>query len=168
MTTSIEKIIMYRKEGNDMMKKTMLVMLVTIIAVSFIGVIHGQDDKAEVKNVIQKSYFNGAFNDLDTEAMRQGFHPDFAIFSAKGTEISKYPIATWIEGIEKRKQDANFDASQAKMDCKIAHLDVTAGCAAAKVEIFKDGKQIYTDYLSLLKFDDGWKIVAKVYHAHKK
>ncbi|TDI93056.1 MAG: hypothetical protein E2O76_17870 [Caldithrix sp.] len=27
---------------------------------------------------------------------------------------------------------------------------------------------VCTDYLSLLKFDSGWKIVAKVYHKHTK
>lgn len=126
------------------------------------------DSKTEVEKVIKASYFNGAFNDLDTETMRKGFHPDFAIFSAKGNNISRYPIDTWIKSTEKRKQDPNFDKAQAKMDCKIASLDVTEGCAAAKIEISKNGKMIYTDYLSLLKFDVGWKIVAKVYHAHPK
>ncbi|MGD9345347.1 MAG: nuclear transport factor 2 family protein [Candidatus Aminicenantes bacterium] len=138
----------------------------------FIGMITtgilNADSKAEVEKVIKASYFNGAFNDLDTVSMRKGFHPDFAIFSAKGNAINRYPIDTWIKGIEKRKQDPNFDPSQAKMDCTIASLDITEGCAAAKIEISKNGKMIFTDYLSLLKFEDGWKIVAKVYHAHPK
>ena len=139
-------------------------LLIGSIATAFLNA----DSKSEVEKVIQESYFNGAFNDLDTVSMRQGFHADFAIFSAKGNEINRYPIDTWIEGIEKRKQDPNFDPSQAKMDCEIASLDITEGCAAAKIEISKNGKMVYTDYLSLLKFDDGWKIVAKVYHAHPK
>ncbi len=130
--------------------------------------VHGADDKAEVEGVIKASYFNGAFNDLDTEGMRKGFHPEFAIFSAKGHEINRYPIDTWIKGIEKRKQSPGFDREQVKMDCKIAALDITGECAAAKIEISKNGKMVYTDYLSLLKFTDGWKIVAKVYHAHPK
>jgi hypothetical protein len=124
------------------------------------------DEEAAVKKVVTASYFNGAFNKQDTEAMRAGFHPTFAIFSAKGKEISKYPIDTWIEGIEKNKARADFDPDKAKMDCKIMNVDVTGGCAAVKVEARKDGKLIYTDYLSLLKFEDGWKIVAKVYHRH--
>jgi len=126
------------------------------------------DDAADVADVIKASYFNGAFNDLDTESMRQGFHPEFAIFSARGNDISRYPIDTWIKGIEKGKQAPDFDKSKAKMDCRIVRLEVTGGCAAAKIEIFQAGEQIYTDYLSLLKFDNGWKIVAKVYHSHKK
>jgi len=124
------------------------------------------DAKTEVAEVIKSAYFNGAFNAMDTVSMRKGFHPDFAIFSAKGTEISRYPIDVWIKGIEKRKQNPNFDKAQAKMDCKIVSLDITGGAAAAKIEMSKDGKMVYTDYLSLLKFEDGWKIVAKVYHDH--
>lgn len=151
-----------------MMKRVSLI----IIGLLFFGLITtgvlNADSKAEVEKVIKASYFNGAFNDLDTVSMRKGFHPDFAIFSAKGNNISRYPIDAWIKSTEKRKQDPNFDKTQAKMDCKIASLDITEGCAAAKIEISKNGKMVFTDYLSLLKFDDGWKIVAKVYHAHPK
>ena len=148
------------------MKRLNLIVLALFFLTLVASGILNADSKAEVEKVIQASYFNGAFNDLDTVSMRKGFHPDFAIFSAKGNEISRYPIDTWINGIEKRKQDPNFDKSQSKMDCKIASLDVTGECAAAKIEISKDGKMVFTDYLSLLKFDDGWKIVAKVYHRH--
>ena len=148
------------------MKKILVIALSCMILMVLSGAVHAQDEKADVKRVIQESYFNGAFNDLNTEAMRKGFHAEFAFFSAKGKDINKYPIAIWIEGIEKNKKNPNFDASSAKMDCKIVSLDLTGGCAAAKVEISKDGKQIFTDYLSLLKFEDGWKIAAKVYHAH--
>ena len=126
------------------------------------------DDKADIETVIKASYFNGAFNDLDPQAMRQGFHPEFAIFSADGEDLGRYPIDAWIMGIEKRKQDPNFDPAKAKMECKIVSLDVTGGAAAAKIEISKDGRLVYTDYLSLLKFSDGWKIAAKVYQSHKK
>jgi len=36
------------------------------------------------------------------------------------------------------------------------------------VELFRDGELVFTDYLSLLKFDSGWRIVAKVYHKHQQ
>jgi hypothetical protein len=150
------------------MKRLNMIALVLLFLTTMATGVMNADSNAEVEKVIKASYFNGAFNDLDTVSMRKGFHPDFAIFSAKGNEISRYPIDAWIKGIEKRKQDPNFDKAQAKMDCKIASLDITEGCASAKIEISKNGKMIYTDYLSLLKFDDGWKIVAKVYHAHPK
>jgi len=120
----------------------------------------------EVIDLVESAYVNGAFNKLDTKAMKNGFHPDFAIFSAKGEEISRYPIADWIEGIEKRKAKPDFDPAKQVWEHKFPQVDVTGGSASVKVELFKDGKHVYTDYLSLLKFDSGWKIVAKVYHKH--
>jgi hypothetical protein len=144
------------------------VIIATVIVFLISSAPAGADDKADIETIIKTSYFKGAFNDLDTQAMRQGFHSEFAIFSADGKELKRYPIDTWIKGIEKRKQDPKYDSSKAKMDCKIVSLDVTGGAAAAKIEISKDGKLVYTDYLSLLKFADGWKIAAKVYQAHQK
>ena len=144
------------------------VMIVTFAVLLIFSLPAGADDKSEIEAVIKASYFNGAFNDLDTVSMRQGFHPEFAIFSADGEKLGRYPIDDWIKGIEKRKQDPSFDSSKAEMECKIVSLDVTGGAAAAKIEISKDGELVYTDYLSLLKFSDGWKIAAKVYQSHKK
>ena len=150
------------------MRNRTSVIIVTVIVFLVSSVPARADDKTDIETIIKASYFNGAFNDLDTQAMRQGFHPEFAIFSADGEDLSRYPIDAWIKGIEKRKQDPKYDSSKAKMDCKIVSLDVTGGAAAAKIEISKDGRLVYTDYLSLLKFADGWKITAKVYQAHQK
>lgn len=150
------------------MKKVSMIVFGLMFLAMFSTTILDADSKTEVEKVIRTCYFNGALNDLDTVSMRKGFHPDFAIFSANGNEISRYPIDEWIKSTEKMKQDPKFDKSRVKMDCKIVSLDVTEGCAAAKIEISKNGKLVFTDYLSLLKFDDGWKIVAKVYHAHPK
>jgi len=122
----------------------------------------------EVKKVILEGYINGAFNGLDASAMRKSFHEDFAIYSAKGEAISKYPIATWAEGVEKRKTKEDFDPAKNKWEHKFASVDVTGNAAAVKVELSRGGKHVYTDYLSLLKFESGWRIVAKVYHQHGK
>ncbi|MBN1272904.1 MAG: nuclear transport factor 2 family protein [Candidatus Aminicenantes bacterium] len=149
-----------------MKKKSFIILGLVVIPLIFSNLFCA-DDQAAVEKVIKSSYFNGAFNDLDTKAMEKGFHPDFAIFSAKGTQLAKYPIAVWIQAIEKKKNDPGFEPEKSAMECKIMSLDVTGGCASAKVEIGKNGDLIYTDYLSLLKFENGWKIVAKVYHSHK-
>ena len=127
---------------------------------------HHEDDAATIKSLIEKSYVHGAFNELNPEAMEHGFHPDFAIFSADGEAIKKYPIADWVQRTAERKADAEFDPAQNKWQHHFAAVDVTGGSASVKIELSKDGKLVYTDYLSLLKFDSGWRIVAKVYHRH--
>lgn len=119
-----------------------------------------------IKKLIDESYFHGAFNELNPEAMANGFHADFAIFSPKGEEIRKYPIKAWVENTRKTKSKPDFDPKKNEWEGKVVKLDITGNSAAAKIELRKDKKLIYTDYLSLLKFDSGWKIVAKVYHKH--
>ncbi len=119
-----------------------------------------------VRSVVDNAYCQGAFNKLDTVTMATGFHIDFAILGADGEKLDKYTIKDWITAINARKAKPGFDPSTAVRDCCILQIDVTNGVAAVKLEIYRQGKNIYTDYLSLIKFASGWKIVAKVYAEH--
>ena len=124
------------------------------------------DDVADIKSMIEESYVNGAFNGLDPDAMRRGFHEDFAIFWAEGEEIGKYPIETWATNTEKQKADPEFDPADNVWSHEFAAVDVTAGTAMVKLELSHEGKHVYTDNLLLLKFESGWRIVSKVYTKH--
>jgi len=152
------------------MKKYLL--LTGIVAATFLigalNVVSLENEAAEteIKALIESSYVHGAFNELNPEAMANGFHKDFAIFSAKGEELSRYEIADWVNGVKKRKGSEKFDPKNNVWEHKFAIVDVTGSSAIAKVELSNDGNHVYTDYLSLLKFDTGWKIVAKVYTKH--
>ena len=142
-------------------------LLTLLFIVSVISVSQAQtNDSDAIKKVILEGYINGAFNELDADAMRKSFHEDFAIYSAKGEAISKYPIATWADGVEKRKAKEDFDPAKNKWEHKFVSVDVTGNAAAVKVELSHNGKHVYTDYLSLLRFESGWRIAAKVYHQH--
>ena len=125
------------------------------------------DDVADVRQVVETSYINGAFNALDPDAMRAGFHPDFAIFWAEGEDIGRYPIDAWAESVAKKKADPQFDPAANQWEHELPAIEVTGGVAMVKVELSHDGELVYTDYLSLIKFDSGWRIVAKVYHKHE-
>lgn len=153
------------------MKVTFKILAFSLIVISataftFKKMEEGAEEDA-VKELVLNAYINGAFNKLDANSMAKGFHEDFAIYSAKGEAISKYPIGDWVEGVKKRKANG-YDASEEKnvWKHKFASVDVTGGAAQVKVELRNQGKHVYTDYLSLLKFESGWRIVAKVYHKH--
>ena len=154
-----------------MMKRNLI--LTGIVAISFligaVNFVSTENDAAEteIKDLIEASYIHGAFNELNPEAMANGFHKDFAIFSAKGEELSRYEIEDWVAGVKKRQGSEEFDPKNNVWEHKFAIVDATGNSAIAKVELSKDGKHVYTDYLSLLKFDTGWKIVAKVYTKHE-
>ncbi len=155
------------------MKATIKILSICVIGISIMAfAAKKSEEKANVdavKELVTNAYINGAFNKLDADAMEKGFHEDFAIYSAKGEEISKYPIKDWVEGVRKRRAN-DYDPGAEKNVWKptFASVDVTGGAAQVKVELRNQGKLVYTDYLSLLKFESGWRIVAKVYHSHKK
>ncbi len=154
------------------MKKGQIILaLICIVSISAVGFKLKEDKNAaemeEVKNLVLTSYVHGAFNELDAEAMKKGFHEDFAIYSPKGEAISKYPIKVWADGVAKRKANGyDFSDAKNKWNHKFANVDVTGDAAQVKIELHNQGKHVYTDYLSLLKFESGWRIVAKVYHKH--
>lgn len=154
-----------------MKKNHIIILVITIMAISgFAFTMKTAEEKAaieDVKSLVLKAYVHGAFNELNPDAMKKGFHEDFAIYSPKGEAISKYPIKVWADGVARRKAN-NYDSnsSKNKWDHKFASVDVTGNAAQVKIELHNQGKHVYTDYLSLLKFDSGWRIVAKVYHQH--
>ena len=120
--------------------------------------------KDEIRNHVLTSYVHGAFNEQNTEAMREGFHPVFKIHGVSDGALSAYPIKDWIAAIEERK--AKPDYERENWTHRFPIIDVTGDAAIVKVELFHDSEHVYTDYWSLLKFEDGWKITDKVYHRH--
>ncbi len=143
---------------------TLLIALV-VVGINFVEFKH--HDETEIKESLLSGYVHGAFNELNPDAMAKTFHKDFAIFSENGDEISRYPIADWIASTRKRKESTDFDPAKNKWDHKFISVDVSGTAAAVELELHHNGKHVYTDYLSLLKFKSGWKVVAKVYYEHK-
>lgn len=142
------------------------IILLSLLTLSWKVKMENEDEKA-IRSLIEKCYFNGAYNELDTKSMAAGFHKDFAIFYAEaGDTLGKYPLKDWILGIEKRKAKPDFNPKKKEWKGVIKFIDITGVSAVAKVELSKNGKLTYTDYLSLLKFEKNWKIVGKVYHEH--
>ena len=138
-----------------------------IIAASTTHSVRSYADEQEITTMLERCYIHGAFNELNPEAMAEGFHKDFAIFNTMGDELTRYEIEEWVKNTENKKNSPKFDPAKNVWEHKFDYVDVTGKSAAVKVLLYKDGKQVFTDYLSLLKFPDGWKVVAKVYTKHE-
>ena len=51
---------------------------------------------------------------------------------------------------------------------KFLFIDIAGNVAVAKIE-FYEGKELnFIDYMSLIKFEDGWKIISKIAHPVEK
>jgi hypothetical protein len=95
--------------------------------------------------------------------MKEGFHPEFNMLVLKDGKMTKVPIDKWIEKIEAIKKE-NPGPVRVKTTHRFALIDVTEDAAVAKIDVYKDAVHVFTDYMSLYKFEDGWKIVGKIFH----
>lgn len=127
-------------------------------------------EREAIVRVVTDAYVDGVHNFRDPAAMRRGFHPDFEMFLLRDGKLVRVPLAKWIEAMEARnlKEPPPRPTADAPREttANFAAVDVTGTAATCKVEIWRGGKQLFTDYLALYKFDDGWKIIAKSFFSH--
>lgn len=123
-------------------------------------------EKQHIKDLLEEKYINAVANKLDTDKMLELFHPDFAIFSADGEELKRFPLLEWKKAVDDYKLDNKGNPALRILTYDFASIDVTGDAAAVKVLLFRNNELIATDYITLLKFNGTWKIVAKVPYAH--
>jgi uncharacterized protein (TIGR02246 family) len=112
-------------------------------------------DAAAVRDVVE-SYLHGLkFNDV--ESLKRAFWPDAKLFFVdRDGHLGQLTQARWYEGFS-----ANAGHEE-EGELRIASVTVTRDIASVTVvEEYPHSR--YTDYLSLVKFDSGWRIVNKVY-----
>jgi hypothetical protein len=152
------------------MKKIILLSIVILLAFCTLFAQEEQTkDKDLIKQVIQNAYVDGLCNNADEEAINKGFHPGFELLSAgKGNAMWKLPIYNWI-GIAKEGKDKGFKYSfqNEYTTIKFLFIDISGNVAVAKIEFYEGKEPKFIDYLSLIKFKDGWKIVSKIAHPIK-
>lgn len=118
------------------------------------------DDVKAIKQTIAESYVEGIHVQWNEEAMRAGFNDAFIMFILRGDEVSHLSKADWISRM--KPSDKKND-----VDYKIPMVDVQDTAATARIEIYRDGKHVFTDYMLLYKVGGKWQITGKVYHRHQ-
>jgi len=120
-------------------------------------------DKEMILKTIDKAYVQGIQNVKEIQHIEKGFHPGFNLLGVnQNNQLTKLPIYTWYDIVKKRS--AAGEAPPAETTAKYPLVDITGNAAVVKVELYREGKMIFTDYLSLYKFEEGWRIVSKIYH----
>jgi hypothetical protein len=122
-------------------------------------------EEDQIKSVIDKAYIEGIHNLGDLDETRKGFHPGFDLLIMRNNLLSKLPIYTWLETTERRKAE-NPNGPENKTTVRYLMIDIVETAAIAKIELYREDKLQFTDYLSLYKFNEGWRIVSKIYQQH--
>lgn len=148
------------------MKKAMIYSGMVLVLFVLAGPLAANDeDKKAVMNVVETAYVKGVHADPSGEAMRQGFHADFIMFVQDGEKINKVTRDEWIARIEAGKAKNN-GAPKPVVKHEFPVVEVSGKAAFVRVELHRDGKHVFTDFISLYKFADGWKIIGKTFYRH--
>ncbi|TPN88001.1 nuclear transport factor 2 family protein [Aquimarina algicola] len=141
----------------------------TAIILTVYGYVNAQNnaemEETKIRNLIEKCYLNGALNDMNTEAMYEGYHSDFAIFYAEGKELKKLPLNAWVKMVDDFKKNSENNELR-KFEYEFIQIDVNETTAYVKLKLLRNKTLVFTDLLTLLKFENQWKIVTKIYHSH--
>ena len=95
------------------------------------------------------------------EDMKPAFHEDATVFGYVGDELFAGPIQQLFEW--------NDDNGPAKdLEARIASIDLIDTVATVRVELHNWTGNRFTDLFTLLKVDEEWKIMNKVFHLHSE
>ena len=125
-----------------------------------------EKEKEAIKKVIQTAYVEGLLNEGDAGKIDSGFHPQFHLLGiSEGDEMWNLNIKDWKSRQVKKKTDGELPLKDdKKVSIKFKSVDVTGTAAVAKLEFFIGDKLTYIDYISLYKFESGWKMVNKIFY----
>ena len=124
-------------------------------------------DEENLKKLVEETFVNGALNSINVERMARGFHPKFAILMARGSNLERLFLSEWVDIVKAYKDDpVKMKSGIRNLDYTINVLDITGSTAIVKTQFYRDNKLIITDYLSYIKYAEGWKAVSKISHDH--
>ena len=122
----------------------------------------GDAGKESIKRVIEKAYIQGIHGNQDEQLVRSGFHEDFAMLVFGDDAIDKVTVDEWLVRVEVMKRE-NPEMWAAETRYSVELVDVSGYAAVAKLQVYKGEVHFSTDYMLLYRFEEGWRIVSKIY-----
>ena len=118
---------------------------------------------AEVEKVVW-TYLDGLYEG-DTSKLGAAFHEVSHLYSAGENGVSDLPRAAWFDMVQSRPSPKSKGLQRTD---RIVSIDF-AGPETALVKVeCSIHPRYFTDYLTLLKLKDGWRIVSKTFRADTK
>ena len=119
-----------------------------------------EDEQKAIVELIQEAYIGAAYNRIDTDIVKKGFHESFTWQAMHHDRLFVITLAQWEKLLNRNKwfrPDWNDRAT-----AQIQVIGLEGNIATAKVNIYNNQIHELTEYLSLIKFSNGWKITNKI------
>ena len=118
-----------------------------------------QSEVAALEQAIH-TYLDGLYEG-DPKKLAEVFHPQSHLYSATEGKVLDLPAPEWFEMVSKRPSPKSKGQARADRILSIdfngpAHAFVKLNCAVPP--------RFFTDYLTFVKLDGRWQVIAKAYH----
>ena len=120
-------------------------------------------DLHDIEQVLQ-TYFDGLYEG-DTAKLGQAFHEVAHLFSVEDGKLADMSRAEWFELVRSRPSAQSRDLRRRDWVVQIDRSGPTTAFAKVHCQI---PPRYFTDYLTLVKLADGWKVVSKTYHTETR
>ncbi|MFO7768430.1 MAG: nuclear transport factor 2 family protein [bacterium] len=128
-----------------------------------------QAEEEAVRETVMTAYVDGIHNYRRVEDVREGFHPDFRMLMLREGTLGELAIGDWIAALERQNRQSGPVPGDAAPTTRpeFVQIDITGDAASVKLELYREGKKVFTDYLLLYRFPgEGWRIVSKTFYRH--
>jgi hypothetical protein len=118
-----------------------------------------------IEKILDESYIDGYLNSKNSKSVENGFHPEFNGLFVKNNVLEKSQINN--QQIDTGRTDkSESKKNYQELSAKFSSIKVIGRIGFAKCEIYKGFENHVTEYILLLRFDEGWKLVTKISHNH--
>lgn len=93
-------------------------------------------------------------------AMKPAFHADATVFGYVGPDLVSGPIKVvydWVDSL----------GPAPKIAARLVKVDVAGNAANVRLEVDDWQQYRFTDIFNMMKIDDKWVIVSKIFHTHE-
>ncbi len=141
----------------------LLIAGIAVFLMATTGLTADSTDQKEIKKAIITGYIEGIITEGDVNKVRKYWHEDCDIVILRGGRLNKLPAKYWLKRLTQKPDPLETDVKY-----EIKSINITGYAATVAIKVFYKGKPKYMDYLSLYKFEDGWKIATKIFYEYRR
>jgi hypothetical protein len=117
------------------------------------------NDLQQIEQALQ-TYFDGLYEG-DTAKLASVFHDVSHLFSVTDGKLNDLPREQWFEMVKSRPSAISRDLPRNDWVAQIDRSGPNTAFARVHCQI---PPRYFTDYLTFVKLNEGWKIVSKTFH----
>lgn len=150
------------------MKKINFVILFSVLLVLPLFCLDSKNAETEaIKESVQKA-FDAYYNNGDIDLIKKYFHPGFnLLLLTRDNSLLYYFRHNLIDRAELQKDRDKYPPKK-RISIKFLSIDVVGNAATVKQDFYRGKRRTCTDFLSLYKFKEGWRIVSWITYHHSE